>query len=99
MQALIEKDPRNAETIFPYIGGEEVNNHPQQIHHRYTIDFGDMSEEEARAWPELLAIVEEKVKPDRLQQNREVRKKYWWRHAERAKGLYASISKCERVLA
>ena len=25
MQRLIAKDPRNAERIFPYIGGEEVN--------------------------------------------------------------------------
>src|SRR5262249_53395095 len=82
MQALIEKEPRNAERIFPYIGGEEVNNHPPHLHHRYTIDFADMSEEEARAWPDLMAIVERQVKPDRLRQGREVRKKYWWRHAE-----------------
>ena len=25
MQRLIERNPRNAERIFPYIGGEEVN--------------------------------------------------------------------------
>ena len=28
MHELIEKDPRNAERIFPYIGGEEVNDSP-----------------------------------------------------------------------
>ena len=28
MRALIAKDPRNAERIFPYIGGEEVNSDP-----------------------------------------------------------------------
>ncbi|NBC34024.1 MAG: N-6 DNA methylase [Alphaproteobacteria bacterium] len=41
MQRLIDKDPRNAERIFPYIGGEEVNNDPRQQHHRYVIDFED----------------------------------------------------------
>ncbi len=41
MQRLIEKDPRNAERIFPYIGGEEVNSHPRQEHHRYVIDFAN----------------------------------------------------------
>ena len=41
MRALIEKDPRNAERIFPYIGGEEVNNSPTHAHHRYVIDFFD----------------------------------------------------------
>jgi hypothetical protein len=41
MHALIAKDPRNAERIFPYIGGEEVNNSPTHAHHRYVIDFFD----------------------------------------------------------
>jgi hypothetical protein len=41
MRALIEKEPRNAERIFPYIGGEEVNADPRHAHHRYVIDFGD----------------------------------------------------------
>ncbi|WP_025660143.1 DNA methyltransferase [Rhizobium sp. IBUN] len=41
MRTLIASDPRNAERIFPYIGGEEVNNSPVQAHHRYVIDFAD----------------------------------------------------------
>jgi hypothetical protein len=39
MRALIAKDPRNAERIFPYIGGEEVNASPTHAHQRYVIDF------------------------------------------------------------
>ncbi len=39
MRALIEKNPRNAERIFPYIGGDEVNTDATQRHHRYVIDF------------------------------------------------------------
>ncbi|WP_420430984.1 Eco57I restriction-modification methylase domain-containing protein [Hyphobacterium sp.] len=41
MHNLIEKDPRNAERIKPYLGGEEVNNDPKHKHHRYVIDFED----------------------------------------------------------
>ncbi|MGZ2505208.1 hypothetical protein EHI47_31655 [Rhizobium leguminosarum] len=41
MRSLIAKDPRNAERIFPYIGGDEVNNSPTHAHHRYVIDFFD----------------------------------------------------------
>ena len=41
MNALIAKDARNAERIFPYIGGEEVNTELKQSHHRYVIDFYD----------------------------------------------------------
>ena len=41
MRQLIAKEPRNVERIFPYIGGEEVNNSPTHTHHRYVIDFFD----------------------------------------------------------
>ena len=45
MHRLIEQNPRNAERIFPYIGGEEVNASPTQAHHRYVINFEDFSSE------------------------------------------------------
>jgi hypothetical protein len=41
MQRLIAKDARNAERIFPYLGGEEVNTDPRHAHRRWTIDFND----------------------------------------------------------
>ncbi|MGA1802200.1 Eco57I restriction-modification methylase domain-containing protein [Rhizobium sp. HT1-10] len=41
MRALIAKEPRNKERIFPFIGGEEVNTDPQHRHERYVIDFFD----------------------------------------------------------
>lgn len=41
MERLIAKDPRNAERIFPYLGGEEVNTSPTHAHHRWCIDFND----------------------------------------------------------
>ena len=78
MHRLIERDPRNQERIFPYIGGEEVNSSPTHAHDRYVINFGEMSEEEAREWPDLISIVEEKVKPERMKNNREGYRRYWW---------------------
>ncbi len=35
MRELVAMNPRNAERIFPYIGGEEVNDSPTHSHHRY----------------------------------------------------------------
>jgi hypothetical protein len=98
MHRLIAKDPRNAERIFPYIGGEEVNDSPTHAHHRYVINFGDMTEEQARRWPDLMAIVERKVKPERMQQKREIRRRYWWRFGEPAPALYAAVRGMKRVL-
>jgi hypothetical protein len=98
MHELIAKDPRNAERIFPYTGGEEVNSSPNHSHHRYVINFGEMSEEEARKYPDLMAIVEEKVKPARLKQNREIRARYWWRFGETTPALFRAIVHCDRML-
>lgn len=41
MHSLIAKDRRNADRIFPYLGGEEVNSSPTHAHHRWCIDFED----------------------------------------------------------
>jgi hypothetical protein len=78
MERLIKKDKRNAERVFPYIGGEEVNESPTHSHHRYVINFGEMTEEEARRWPDLMRIVEEKVKPERMRINDRGGKEKWW---------------------
>ncbi|MBM3983410.1 MAG: class I SAM-dependent DNA methyltransferase [Planctomycetes bacterium] len=98
MHELIDKDARNAERIFPYIGGEEVNDSPTHAFHRYVINFGDMTEEQAREWPDLMKIVEEKVKPQRSKDNREVRKKYWWRFAETTPALFAALTGSNEVI-
>ncbi|HRI72217.1 MAG TPA: N-6 DNA methylase, partial [Polyangium sp.] len=52
MQRLIKKNPRNQERIFPYIGGEELNSSPTHAHNRYVINFGQLTEDEARSWPD-----------------------------------------------
>jgi hypothetical protein len=94
MHELIAKDPRNAERIFPYIGGEEVNDSPTHAHHRYVINFEEMTEEEARRWPDLMRIVEERVKGTRASHSTAG----WWQF-ERLRGeLYAAISGLQRVL-
>ena len=98
MHRLIEKAPRNQERIFPYIGGEEVNSSPTHAHDRYVINFGEMSEEEAREWPDLMSIVEEKVKPNRLNQGSIVNPARWWMFARSAEALYKAVESLDRVL-
>lgn len=56
MHELIAKDPRNAQRIFPYIGGEEVNTSPTHAHHRYVINFFDRPlrrDPSLKAWAEM----------------------------------------------
>ena len=99
MQRLIDSNPRNRDAILPYIGGQEVNTSPTQAHHRYVINFGDRSEEECRQrWPDLLTIVESRVKPTRMIDNRPTYRDHWWQYAEKRKELYSAIEGLDRVL-
>ncbi|MCU0882851.1 MAG: N-6 DNA methylase, partial [Hyphomonadaceae bacterium] len=43
------------------------------------VDFGDMTLEEAGRWPDLLAIVQARVKPERSKISDQIGRAYWWR--------------------
>ncbi len=100
---LLDSNPRNSEVIFPYIGGEEVNTSPTHTHHRYVINFADRSDEECRRrWPELMAIVEQRVKPERLKlgDNGDARRRKarWWLWGRYTPALYSAIERLDRVI-
>lgn len=99
MKRLTDQNLRNQEVIYPYIGGQEVNTSPTHAHHRYVINFGERSEEECRrAWPELMAIVEAKVKPERETKAKDVAAWPWWRFWRTREDLQTAIAGLERVL-
>jgi hypothetical protein len=52
----------------------------------------------AADWPDLLAIVEQKVLPGRQKQKDEAAKKYWWRFLRPRPELREAVSKVQRVL-
>lgn len=96
--SLVARNSRNAERIFPYLGGEEVNSSPTQTFHRYVINFGAMPLEDAEAWPDLVSILREKVKPERDSVNREAHRKYWWQYGDKRPSLFAALAPLKRCL-
>ncbi|MBN1654425.1 MAG: N-6 DNA methylase [Deltaproteobacteria bacterium] len=98
MKRLIGKDQRNAERIFPYLGGEEVNTNPTQSHHRYVISFGDISLSDAEKWPDLISIIRTKVKPERDKVRRDAHRINWWHYADKRPALYQAIAPLSRCL-
>ena len=103
MHRMIDKSPLNGTAIFPYIGGQEVNTSPSHAHHRYVIDFGEHDEVDCRRlWPDLFAIVDRNVKPERITKDA---RKYprmvleWWKYWNPRPELRAAIAELDRVLA
>ena len=58
----------------------------------------DYPDRVAADWPEILTIVERRVKPERMKVNRKARRKRWWQFGDRQPALYATIAGLERVL-
>jgi hypothetical protein len=100
--SLVAKDPRNAERIFPYLGGEEVNSSPTQAFDRYVINFGDLPLNEASRWPDLIAIAREKVKPEREKSrdnsDGQRRRQCWWQFERMRPELYAAVAPLKQCL-
>jgi hypothetical protein len=104
MTRLMATDSRHADRIFPYIGGEELNSSPDQSHRRFVINFEKQDLAACRReWPELVAVVEKKVKPerDKLKGNVDAdwRRNHWWLWGRFTPALYTAISGLKRVLA
>ncbi len=101
-RAYIEKDPRNADVVFPYLNGEDLNSRPDCSARRWVINFGEMTKEEARRYPTCWTRVENNVKPERIKKDS---KKYprmvheWWKFWNPRPGLQQAISGIGRILA
>lgn len=138
MERLIAKDSRNAERIFPYLGGEEVNDGPTHLHHRFIINFADFprcreaglgkewatADEDQRAawlrmgvvpedypspvaadWPDLLDVLEQKVKPERTRKKgdgtftlRDPLPLRWWQYADKRPALTTTLQHVKRTV-
>jgi hypothetical protein len=95
----IAADPRNADVIFPYLNWEDLNSRPDASAPRWIIDFNDRSEEQAETYSLPYRRVLEKVRPERMNNNRKARRERWWQFAELAPALRKAIADLDEVLA
>ena len=101
-EALLARDPRNADCLFPYLNGDDLNTHPVQQPGRWVICFHDWDLARAQQYPDLLRIVEERVKPEReaLHRPGDRRiKELWWQFEGYRAGMRHAIAPLRRVLA
>lgn len=96
-QRMLDADPKNADVIFPYLNGQELNSDPEQKPSRYVINFWDWPEERARQYAMPFSWLEANVYPERLKKSNE--KSYrdimsmWWLHWRPRSELYHAIGR------
>lgn len=81
LSILRAQHPGEAQFVAPMIGGDELMSALALGHQRFAIWLNDLTLAEARdRAPHLLAIVEQRVKPERLQQKDPIARRDWWKY-------------------
>ncbi|MEO6080892.1 MAG: type IIL restriction-modification enzyme MmeI [Steroidobacteraceae bacterium] len=93
---MLDADAKNADVIFPYLNGEDLNSDPEQRPSRWVINFWDWTEERAREYARPWEWVEEKVWPERSKNSRKERRERWWQFGEKTPALYHAIGRGHR---
>ena len=78
---------------------EDADAEKQRVLRRQKVVPLDYPGPVAADWPELLRVVENKVKPERDANNRKAIRERWWHYADKRPGLYSAIGYHKRVLA
>jgi hypothetical protein len=101
----IAADPRNAEVLFPYLNGEDLNSRPDSSASRWVIDFNDRSEAEAAEYDLPYRRLVEAVKPERQRVKedgsfvlRRPLPERWWQYGEKRPAMRKAIASLPEVL-
>ena len=85
----------NSDVVRPVITGKDIVGKNRKA---FTIDFGQMSEDDAELYQQPFALVLARVKPIRSQNRRSAYAKKWWQYAEPRPGMRAALSGLTRML-
>lgn len=97
--ALIAKNPKNRDVLFPVLNGEDLNSSPAQSPSRWIINFFDWEKEVAEQYPDCFSIVQAKVLPERQKHGEKKAREFWWRYARLRPELNEAITNLNRVIA
>lgn len=97
----IVEDPRNAEVLFPYLNGEDLNSRSDCSSSRWVVDFNERGQEVARQYRLPWRHVFDKVRPERVVKDGE---KYprmvneWWKYWNSRPAMRNAIADLDEVL-
>ncbi|EPD84341.1 hypothetical protein HMPREF1529_02407 [Microbacterium sp. oral taxon 186 str. F0373] len=104
-QEWIAADSRNAEVLFPYLNGEDLNSRPDASASRWVIDFNDWPEALAHEYAIPHARVLERVRPERQRRKpngdfvlRRPLPERWWQYGDKRPALRKAIAGLSEAL-
>ena len=104
-QAWIKVDPQNADVLFPYLSGEDVNSQPDSSASRWIIDFNDRSEDSAKQYALPYERLLQRVRPERQRTRpdgsfalRRPLPQRWWQYGDKRPGLRKAIKRLDEVV-
>ena len=100
-RAWISEDPRNADVLFPYLNGEDLNSRPDASASRWVIDFNERDQSEAsryvRPWAHVLRhVYPERAQKDAVKYPRMVNE--WWKYWNGRPAMREAIADLDEVL-
>ena len=99
-RALVEKDARNKDVLFPFLNGEDLNSRWDCSASRWVINFHDWPLERAQQYRECYEQVLRQVKPERATNTYSKRaREKWWLYERNRPELYRAIAHSKRVIA
>lgn len=96
---LVVDDPRNADVLYPYLKGHDLNGSPDLRAERWAINFFDWTEGRAASYAHCFNLVRTLVRPSRASNNIKSRRERWWQYSEYRRGLFESTAGLDRVIA
>lgn len=101
----IADDPRNAEVLFPYLNGEDLNSRPNCSASRWVVDFNARPIEQAVQYTKPFERVHALVKPERQRRKTDgtyvLRKplpERWWQYADKRPAMRKAVANLDEVL-
>jgi hypothetical protein len=98
---IVEQDPKSSLILRPFLTGDDLVSSPTQTPSQWIVDFGDMSESEAREYAECWAKVEADVFPERSQKDARKYPKLvreWWKFWNPRPNLRKAVAGLDFVL-
>lgn len=101
-RVILSQYPMESEVLKPFLNAQDLNSSPYFMGPRYIIDFRELSQMDAKKFSASWAIVESRVKPERMKDDgvrypRLINE--WWQHLAPRPELYSKVNSVSAVVA